>query len=269
MNSPVGRSYPKRGQRTVTSYSSSRRQRRSAGVPSRNPIVDQSGAAAQKWARVLRNPVSLLDEPYFGSSPSASFKVPVWVKISDLTEDEKLKYEEGEKEKNENRLAWKNEMEQRRASEAEATDDKEKEEETNNEDDEETSNNDDELSNQGDELTGEEVVDISQLAEATTTHETPVEAEARAQILVDKSTDIDPEKELEEAVALNPTSEEPIEPMQFELNDSKPSESIANETSQLNENDDLKDERCETNDVEEYDTEPLQKKQKLIDDTDA
>lgn len=46
-----------------------------------------------------------MGEPYFGSSPSASFVVPMWVKVSELTEEEKLKYEEVEKKKEEERLA--------------------------------------------------------------------------------------------------------------------------------------------------------------------
>jgi hypothetical protein len=124
MSSPVGRSsYPKRGQRTITSYSG-RRQRRSAGVSSRitNPELT-SRAAAQKWTKVFRNPKSLVGEPYFGSSPTASFVVPMWVKVSELTEEEKLKYEEVEKKKEEERLAWRNAMEERRASEVDAKED--------------------------------------------------------------------------------------------------------------------------------------------------
>lgn len=84
MNSPTPRSYPKRGQRTaVASYSSNRRgQRRSAGIPSRtHPNSTTSGATttttSQKWTRVMRNPISPLDEPYFGSSPTGALRIYV------------------------------------------------------------------------------------------------------------------------------------------------------------------------------------------------
>ena len=83
MNSPAPRSYPKRGQRTaVTSYSSNRRgQRRSAGIPSRthpnNSITSgtTTTATSQKWTRVMRNPISPLDEPYFGSTPTGALLI--------------------------------------------------------------------------------------------------------------------------------------------------------------------------------------------------
>ncbi|KAL7516113.1 hypothetical protein ACHAWX_001166 [Stephanocyclus meneghinianus] len=120
MNSPPARSYPKRGQRTTTSYSG-RRQRRSAGATSRHPVFEQSSGAAQKWTRVLRNPTSPLGEPYFGSGPTASFQIPMWVRISDLTEEEKLRYEEAERKKEDKRMAWKKAIEERRSSEADTT----------------------------------------------------------------------------------------------------------------------------------------------------
>ena len=113
MSTP-GRSYPKRSRQStggIGTYSTSRRPRRSAGTARTSTgggvgvgvgggiltTENNLGVAAQQWYKVYRAPMSITDEPYYGSSASASFIVPTWVRIDELTPDEKNKYEEEEK----------------------------------------------------------------------------------------------------------------------------------------------------------------------------
>jgi hypothetical protein len=114
------RGYPKRSARAagITTYASSRRPRRSgagAGVE-RSVVVttENLGVPAVAWTKVLRYPSAPLDEPYFGRRPKSSFKVPIWVRVDELTEDEKATYDEVEKKREEQRALWKKEMEKRR-----------------------------------------------------------------------------------------------------------------------------------------------------------
>lgn len=55
--------------------------------------------ANQRWVKVYRRPMAPTDEPYFGSSPFASFTLPTWVKVQDLTMDERAAYDKLEEEK--------------------------------------------------------------------------------------------------------------------------------------------------------------------------
>jgi len=114
------RGYPKRSARAagITTYASTRRPRRSgAGAAAERSVVvttENLGVPAVAWAKVFRYPSAPLDEPYFGRSPKASFKVPIWVRVDELTEEEKATYDEVEKEREEQRASWKKEMERRR-----------------------------------------------------------------------------------------------------------------------------------------------------------
>lgn len=111
------RGYPKRSARAagINTYSTSRRPRRS-GAAERGVVVstDKLGVPAVAWTKVLRHPSAPLDEPYFGRRPKASFKVPIWVRVDELTEEEKAAYDEVEKKREEQRALWKKEMEKRR-----------------------------------------------------------------------------------------------------------------------------------------------------------
>mmetsp|Transcript_318 Transcript_318/g.394 ORF Transcript_318/g.394 Transcript_318/m.394 type:complete len:218 (-) Transcript_318:29-682(-) len=111
------RGYPKRSARAagINTYSTSRRPRRS-GASERGVVVstDNLGVPAVAWTKVLRHPSAPLDEPYFGRRPKASFKVPIWVRVDELTEEEKAAYDEVEKKREEQRALWKKEMEKKR-----------------------------------------------------------------------------------------------------------------------------------------------------------
>lgn len=111
------RGYPKRSARAagIATYSTSRRQRRGA-ASERGVVVstENLGVPAVAWTKVLRHPSAPLDEPYFGRRPKASFKVPMWVRVDELTEEEKAKYDEVEKKREEQRTLWKKEMEKKR-----------------------------------------------------------------------------------------------------------------------------------------------------------
>ena len=60
-----------------------------------------SSLSSSRWARVCRPPMSPLGKPYFGSGPTANFSVPTWVRVDELTPEERRRYdeEEGEREK--------------------------------------------------------------------------------------------------------------------------------------------------------------------------
>ena len=58
----------------------------------------------------MRHPTSPLDEPYFGSSATASFKIPMWVRIDELTDEERNIYDEAEGKKKKQRLIWQKEL---------------------------------------------------------------------------------------------------------------------------------------------------------------
>ena len=107
------RGYPKRSARAtgVKTYSTSRRARRSVerGVV----VATNLGVPAVAWTKVLRHPSAPLDAPYFGRRPKASFKVPVWVRVDELTAEEKEKYDEVEKKREEQRAQWKKDLENR------------------------------------------------------------------------------------------------------------------------------------------------------------
>jgi len=137
----TSRSYPKRARQstgnqetsTTNTYSTARRPRRSAPysgtsratASSRNLLsqttrgtnllIDEStlGVPSQKYTKVLRYTSSPLDIPYFGNSPNGTFKILTWVKVSELTEEEKKVYDEEEKRKEEQRLIWKKELEKK------------------------------------------------------------------------------------------------------------------------------------------------------------
>jgi len=112
------RGYPKRSARAagINTYSTSRRPRRSGAASERGVVVstDNLGVPAVAWTKVFRHPSAPVDEPYFGRRPKASFKVPIWVRVDELTEEEKSKYDEVEKHREEQRALWKKEMEKRR-----------------------------------------------------------------------------------------------------------------------------------------------------------
>lgn len=273
MNSPVGRSYPKRGQRTVSSYSG-RRQRRSAGAPSRNPVVEQSEAPAQKWTKVYRNPTSPLDEPYFGSGPTATFKVLVWVRVGDLTEEEKLKYDEAEKKKGDERLAWKNAMGERNESEVDTADKKEKE----------TKDSIIESNNYTNEAIGEVAeatfsggegnpplqkeeeayktltVEAETTDEQTTMNDRIIEENERTDIPIPEVTS--QYVQAKQSEPTNISTEEPIETVTSASEESKEVE-----TSNTKQNDRVGIQQNDQNSQENNDDvhEPLQKKQRLID----
>ena len=113
------RGYPKRSARAagINTYSTSRRPRRSAGTSSGGGgdrlvvSTENLGVPAVPWTKVLRYPSAPLDEPYFGRSPKASFQIPMWVRVDELTEEEKAKYDEEKKKKEEQRALWKKQME--------------------------------------------------------------------------------------------------------------------------------------------------------------
>lgn len=117
------RGYPKRSARAagVNSYSSSRRPRRSGagsggGGGGGGVVVstENLGVPAVPWTKVLRYPSAPLDEPYYGRSPRAYFKIPIWVRVDELTEEEKAIYDEEEKYREEQRALWKKDLEKSR-----------------------------------------------------------------------------------------------------------------------------------------------------------
>ena len=65
----------------------------------------------------MRYPTSPLDEQYFGPSPTATYKIPIWVNITELTEEERIVYDAEEKKKEEQRIIWRKEMERKQAEE--------------------------------------------------------------------------------------------------------------------------------------------------------
>jgi len=155
----TSRSYPKRARQSTGSqesttstntYSTARRPRRSAPYNSSgtsrstassrnllsqttrggtNLLIDEStlGVPCQKYTKVLRYTSSPLDIPYFGSSPNGTFKIPTWVKVSELTEEERNVYNAEEMRKDEQRLIWKKELEKKSTAAADVDiDNKEK-----------------------------------------------------------------------------------------------------------------------------------------------
>ncbi len=117
MNSPAlrgsdKRTYPKRGARQSRPRTSTG-SRRGRGHAVASYTASSAGVAttAKKWTKVWRNPTSPLDEPYFGSSPKASFQVPTWVKLDELTPEERTLYNEHQRKKEQERESWKKEME--------------------------------------------------------------------------------------------------------------------------------------------------------------
>lgn len=57
------------------------------------------------------------DEVYFGNSPYAAFTIPTWVKVADLSPEERAKYDEQEKKNEETRARWRKELAEKRANE--------------------------------------------------------------------------------------------------------------------------------------------------------
>ena len=126
--------FPKRRAATsATSYSQRSRQRRSgAGTTAQSAAAlrrstgshssttagdDPFSGVTQKWTKVYRYPTSPLDEPYFGVNPSASFQIPMWMRVDELTADEREKYDADEKKKDGQRAVWKEEMEKKKMGE--------------------------------------------------------------------------------------------------------------------------------------------------------
>ncbi|KAL7538127.1 hypothetical protein ACHAXR_008310, partial [Thalassiosira sp. AJA248-18] len=124
MSTPA-RSYPKRSRQSTGAgaYPTARRPRRSAGTGRTGGggvviTTENLGVAAQKWTKVYRAPMAPLEEPYFGSSASASFEVPTWVRVEDLTPVERARYDDEEKKKEAQRVIWRKELAEK-AEEAE------------------------------------------------------------------------------------------------------------------------------------------------------
>lgn len=51
------------------------------------------GVVAQKMIKVYRVPMDPLDKPYFSSSPSVLFKIPMWVRVKELMVGEGARYD--------------------------------------------------------------------------------------------------------------------------------------------------------------------------------
>ncbi|KAL9187697.1 hypothetical protein ACHAXT_006075 [Thalassiosira profunda] len=129
MSTP-GRSYPKRSRQSAggaTTHSTSRRARRTGGRTSAGGSgggvvsTDTLGVAAQKWTKVHRPPMAPTDEPYFGSAATAKFAIPTWVRVEDLTAEERATYLLEEEKRDEQRAIWRRELAAKAAAEAAAT----------------------------------------------------------------------------------------------------------------------------------------------------
>mmetsp|Transcript_34450 Transcript_34450/g.83360 ORF Transcript_34450/g.83360 Transcript_34450/m.83360 type:complete len:475 (-) Transcript_34450:217-1641(-) len=151
------RSYPKRNRQSTGAgtYSTARRPRRSAGTGRAASgasggvgggvvvSTENLGVAAQKWTKVYRAPVAPLDEPYFGSSASASFEIPMWVKLDELTPEERSNYDEEDKKREAQRAIWRRELAEKAAAEEEAAKNKAEKEIQEGKDGDKGKNNDD------------------------------------------------------------------------------------------------------------------------------
>ena len=69
------------------------------------------------FLKVYRHPMAPTDEVYFGNSPYAAFTIPTWVRVADLSPEERAKYDEQEKKNEEERARWRKELAENRASE--------------------------------------------------------------------------------------------------------------------------------------------------------
>ena len=67
--------------------------------------------------QVYRHPMAPTDEVYFGNSPYAAFTIPTWVRVGDLSPEERAKYDEQEKKNEETRARWRKELAEKRPSE--------------------------------------------------------------------------------------------------------------------------------------------------------
>ena len=86
---------------SASSYQSSNLPKRRKGNNSGSGFTV---TANQRWVKVHRRPMAPTDEVYFGSSPFASFTVPTWVKVQDLTEKERAVYDKLQAEKQKNTI---------------------------------------------------------------------------------------------------------------------------------------------------------------------
>lgn len=118
MSTPA-RSYPKRSrQSAIPNYSSTsnRRPRRSAGLSRSGTGTTENnhGLVGQKWTKVRRAPSAPLDAPYFGCSASAPFEIPMWVRVEELTTEERARYDKEEKKREAQRVIWRKELARKR-----------------------------------------------------------------------------------------------------------------------------------------------------------
>jgi hypothetical protein len=66
----------------------------------------QQQRGARRWVKVLRQPQCILNEPYFGNNTKANFHVYTWIPITQLTNEERIQYEEKEIRIHQERMMW-------------------------------------------------------------------------------------------------------------------------------------------------------------------
>jgi hypothetical protein len=66
----------------------------------------QRQGRARRWVKALRRPQCMLNEPYFGTSAKANFCVYTWMPVNQLSNEERVQYEEREERINQERMIW-------------------------------------------------------------------------------------------------------------------------------------------------------------------
>lgn len=186
--------------------------------------------------------------------------VPMWVKVSELTEEEKLKYEEVEKIKIEERLAWKNAMEERRASEVDAKEDADENDMNDGSSDEDDDRNETNNAKAGG-VQDESVVENPSADISMSVEETSIQNENDAMNAKEVA--------IEELTALNQTSEDTAEPPYAQVGESSAVEnSMKSDVVTTNQSNNQKEEDCAQIE-DDAQSEPLLKKQRLNEAADA
>ena len=66
----------------------------------------QQQGRARRWVKALRQPQCMLNDPYFGTSSKANFCVHTWIPVNQLSNEERIQYEEREERINQERMIW-------------------------------------------------------------------------------------------------------------------------------------------------------------------
>ena len=66
----------------------------------------QRKGRARRWVKALRQPQCMLNDPYFGTSSKANFCVYTWIPVNQLSNEERIQYEEREERINQERMIW-------------------------------------------------------------------------------------------------------------------------------------------------------------------